>query len=107
MKFYTVRQNNSGGYFINNDDVGEYVVVQANSPKQAENIVEKIIYDHSEYCECCGERWWVNFDNEDGEDFISNSYGEEIDTKTSFYEKDGKAVIYFLDGRKEYIYRDL
>ena len=56
-KFYTISQNNSGGYFIQNDYVDYYVSVQANSAYEAEKLLENIVEDHSDYCDCCGTRW--------------------------------------------------
>ena len=41
--FYTFYQNNSGGYTIENDDVAEFVIIEANSDKEAINKIKKII----------------------------------------------------------------
>jgi len=61
MKWYTVSQNNSGGYFIQNDDVDQYVSVQASTKEEAEEKLEEITSSYSEYCNCCGERWCGRF----------------------------------------------
>ena len=61
-KFYTISQNNSGGYFIENDDVDYYVSVQADSLYEAEKLLEDIVEDYSEYCDCCGLRWTIWLD---------------------------------------------
>jgi len=57
VKFYTYDQNNSGGYFIINNAVCEYLIIEANNVDEADHIMREITYDYSNYCECCGERW--------------------------------------------------
>ena len=58
-KFYTFRQNNSGGFYL--FDARE-VIVEADSLSEAEEIAyrETDVYEglgpHD--CECCGGRWW-------------------------------------------------
>ena len=44
MKYFTVTQNNSGGYFIENETVGAYVIVQAKSANEAIEKLKDIIY---------------------------------------------------------------
>jgi hypothetical protein len=58
LKWWTIRQNNSGGYWITNDDVAMYVLIQAPNKDEAYNIYERVCGPTmDEYCECCGERW--------------------------------------------------
>ena len=59
--FYTVIQNNSGGYFIDNKDVAQVVIVEANTNYEAQRLLEDITKDYGEYCECCGFRWDLDF----------------------------------------------
>lgn len=60
--WYTDRQNNSGGYFSTNDDVGHFVAFEAKSAKDAAARFEPIAEVENEgYCECCGERWYSYF----------------------------------------------
>lgn len=66
LKWFRFDQNNSGGYFIQNDTICEEVFIQA---ENADKAIEKaqILFDqHSEYCECCGERWSYCVDDQDG-----------------------------------------
>jgi len=61
-RFYTFYQNNSGGNFVVNDKLKEYVIIEASSHNEANNIaIEKGIYFdgvHSGFdCGCCGDRW--------------------------------------------------
>lgn len=55
--FYVYRQNNSGGYLIENDYVKSYIIVEANSKRDAQSKMEEIIVGHNDFCTCCGERW--------------------------------------------------
>lgn len=61
---YIFRQNNSGGYFIENKVVSKYVVIQANTKEKAIEILADVTEDYSEYCSCCGERWSIFMDEE-------------------------------------------
>lgn len=96
-KFFTVSQNNSGGYFIENEDVGHYVIIEAENAKQAEEKLAEITEEYLEYCECCGERWFTWWDDEDGK-------GEPmIYTETVAEYRDmcgGNAIVYYYDGTK-------
>lgn len=56
-KFYTVCQNNSGGYFINNEHVAEFLIIEAMDENQFEERLNLITDKYSEYCPCCGVRW--------------------------------------------------
>ena len=42
MSFYTFSQNNSGGDFIIDDDVAEYVIIEADNGDEALNIAENV-----------------------------------------------------------------
>ena len=99
MKFYTINQNNSGGYFIQNAMVDHLVCIQAANPEEAENKLMDITSEYSDYCECCGERWYINLDENDGTDFVSNGYGEDAfkDLNVSPYRQ--YIVIHYADGR--------
>ena len=102
-KFYTISQNNSGGYFIKNDYVDYYVSVQANSIEEAEKLLQEIVEDHSEYCDCCGTRWSVWLDEEDACD-VPTTYGTpltEMKYKDTFCLEEKVAIIYYADGTKE------
>ena len=72
-KFFTFYQNDSGGYFEINDNLAEYVIIEAHSYKEANEKAEKIgIYfdgvDIGIDCECCGDRWTRQWDDDDGTD---------------------------------------
>lgn len=62
--FYTYSQNNSGGYFITNDDVREYLIIEADSVQEANSKMYDITEDYGEYCECCGLRWDILYSSD-------------------------------------------
>lgn len=69
-RFYLFTQNNSGGSFHRDENVDEYVIIQAYSAEHANSIAEDIgIYFHGVYkgrdCECCGDRWYCVNDDYD------------------------------------------
>ena len=102
-KFYTIDQNNSGGYFIKNDYVDFYVSVQADSVEEAEKLLENIVEDYSASCDCCGERWSICLDEEDAYDVPTN-YGvplTEMKGQDIFWLQEKIAIIYYADGTKE------
>ena len=94
--FFTLVQNNSGGYFIINDDVSEFVIIEANNVIEATKRAKEITKDYMEYCFCCGERWDYDFTEDDKYDKPS-IWGNPIN------EKDSGIRIYYLDGRIEKI----
>lgn len=96
--FYTFPQNKSGGRMAEDDKkgIGEYVIIQASSPKEAYDRLEELgegveYFDYS--CSCCGPRWeWP----QDGTKYPKvwggppNEAGEPV-------------FIHYLDGRIERI----
>lgn len=100
--FITFRQNNSGGYYIENDDVAAYVIVEGNNVKEILDKANKIFKDYREYCPCCGERW----QNRKTEYDLTNE--PMIYSCSAYKYKAGwlegkRAVIYKIDGTKEFI----
>ena len=62
-QYYTYYQNNSGGDFDEDEQVCQYVIIQALSPDQADARAESIgIYfngvSEGKDCRCCGDRWY-------------------------------------------------
>lgn len=106
--FYHYRQNNTGGSFDVDDNVHTNVIIEANSADEANDRAETIgIYfdgvTKGMDCDCCGSRWSSQYDDSDGTD-TPTIYGESLDEYQvdSYFVKDGvKAIVYYLDGRKE------
>lgn len=78
LRWWCFDQNNSGGYFITNDTVAEYVFIQARNATEAVAKAEAVFVDHSEYCDCCGERWSYYVGKDDGKQ-TPEIYGTRIE----------------------------
>ncbi|MER2039995.1 MAG: hypothetical protein ABS944_17765 [Solibacillus sp.] len=101
QKYFTAHQNNSGGYFIQNDDVKEVVIIQAENAIIANKLLLQITEEYSEYCSCCGERWDEFWDDSEGTD-VPEIYGTSVyETSESLFRK--SAIIYHANGRKEIV----
>lgn len=100
LKWYELDQNNSGGYFIRNEDVRSTVLIQAISPEDAEARASSIISGYTSYCECCGERWHVWFNESDGKE-VPSLYDTPIEeVQPNWFRED--AVLYYFDGTKRF-----
>lgn len=101
-KFYTLDQNNSGGYYIQNNNVDAFVILEAETLDQFNEIAESILDNYRSYCSCCGQRWsdsWI--DEEDGND-EPMIYDKPIEQfYDNFWCRGTKVIIYYLDGSKK------
>lgn len=91
-------QNNSGGYFIDNDDVSHLICVQAENSEIANTRAEQITEPYDEYCSCCGIRWYIAERDDDGAD-VPSEYGMPLsESEASYYRQ--TAVLHFANGEK-------
>jgi len=102
MKYYTFRQNNSGGSFVTNEEVAHFVIIEAPDARLANSIAQEfgIYFDGcSSYqdCSCCGDRWY-RADESDGYE-TPLLYGSPIEEYKPWW--DEKCIIHYLDRRKE------
>jgi hypothetical protein len=103
-KFYTFRQNNSGGSFRRDDSVNHYVIIEATSAEHANIIAEeKGIYfngvEEGYDCSCCGDRW-ERVEEYDGTDEPA-MYGENINVNLPVTEgTKPNVIIYYMDNSK-------
>ena len=95
-QWFTMIQNNSGGYFLQNEDVMEVVIIEAANAKEASKKADYITAGHSEYCECCGERWCTWFDDDEGTS-VPSIYDRPIVTEEPQYYRTN-IVLHFADG---------
>lgn len=100
-KFYTYNQNNSGGYFVEDEKHGvcETIIIEAENASSAYfklNEIGKNVDGFWDFCNCCGERWWDENDDDEGTE-TPTIYGEKIEgmTKDMFREK---CFIHYFDG---------
>ncbi len=101
MMFYKFRQNNSGGWFVIDDQVAITVFIEANSAEEANQLAQQhgIYFDgvaDGQDCECCGDRW-NGVSEADGSEEI------EIGKYDGMWVKKGSlsAYVYMLDGTKK------
>jgi len=96
-KFFTFRQNNSGGNFVHDEKrgIGYAVCVEARDKKDACHLAEDIgLYfngcDSGIDCSCCGDRWsdWVDGEKTPG------LYGQPIKGSWGI-----PSYVHYLDGR--------
>ena len=92
--FYVYRQNNSGGYLIENDYVKSYIIVETNSKRDAQSKMEEIIVGHNDFCTCCGERWSPENPKE------IDSLGELGHIVRQRIFSDNEYIVYHADGTK-------
>ena len=97
MKWWTTRQVNSGGYYIENQVVKQLVSVQANTKEEAVDKLNSITENFSEYCDCCGDRWEYFYD------LKSSTLPEYMDTSLfdkprDSYDKNKTYVLYLANG---------
>jgi hypothetical protein len=100
-KFYRFHQNNSGGSWIENDNVSMTVHIEANSASEANDIAKtKGIYfdgvSDDIDCGCCGDRWYPA-DEIDGHDKVYTSEYDDMWVRSG----DVYAYVYMLDGTKK------
>jgi hypothetical protein len=99
-KFYTYSQNNSGGYFITNNDYGvsEIVIIEALNAKDAWGRLEDIGDSVSGFwtsCSCCGDRWSSWIEDEDGTE-VPMLYDKKIEeVKKGMFNK--VAFVHYYD----------
>lgn len=97
MPFFAFSQNNSGGSYDQDErsGIGEVVVVEAENANKANSRAEDLGLDFSgRYdCDCCGNRWYRQYENEKGIEF------EDVlswDWRKTVYIHTAKGKIYVL-----------
>lgn len=55
-KFFTYVQNSVGGNYDVDNNVAQYVIIEADTEGNADKKLDSII-GYNDYCECCGYRW--------------------------------------------------
>ena len=87
-KFYFEKQNNSRGYYIQDNMVDVYVIVEGINRLDAKNRFDEIVEGRCEYCECCGPRWRCVMEDE----------YEDVETLLKEKGIESNYIIHFLDG---------
>ncbi len=91
--FFTYQQNNSGGYYEIDDTVAQVVIIEADSPEEANERASDIGIFSYWSCECCGERFSSKSDLASGCESVEEAF------KEADWMRDDKQVrIYYKDG---------
>lgn len=89
--FIVTDQNNSGGYYIKNNEVNEIVIVEGYDKNHCLSRLDDYLEYNSNYCECCGERWW-------GHKVVDSKHEGYLSNLTELKEyENGNCIIHFLD----------
>jgi hypothetical protein len=102
--FYTYNQNNSYGYFQTDDKVSEIVIIEAESPDEANEKAEKIgiYFGGGGDCPCCGNRWHEAYEGTQ----YPEVYGTLV-ADSQFFEDvciaRKRIIIYYASGTKSII----
>jgi hypothetical protein len=97
--FFTFRQNNSGGVFTSQFHT---IIVEADSADEANERAEEhtfVSFDgvsKGRDCECCGDRWGRQWDDE-GDD-VPSIWGKAVELDTTVPKKKRDTMICFRDG---------
>lgn len=111
--FFTYRKNNSYGVFDLDDNVKHYVIIEADSAKEADEKAESVglYFDGVEKgrdCPCCGDRWRKADDPDFG---IEGTKEPEIwgQSVLKFFKERGEslwkeeAIVYYKSGKVKVI----
>lgn len=106
MPFYTYDQNNSGGYMARDENLGDYVIIEAEDAEFADFRATRvgIYFDSDKDCSCCGSRWssakpW--YEPEDPGTKEPVIYSKPAKEFSESWDEKAVCVIHYLDGRKE------
>ena len=109
--FYTYRQNNSGSSFKITKKIKHYVIIEADSAKEANEKAEHIgiYFDGVEKgidCPCCGDRWHRALARDGTK--TPQIYGEDVLSYLVFRKQlfwglstKEKVIVYYKDGKVE------
>jgi hypothetical protein len=98
LKWFRFGQNNSGGSFVEDENVCEEVFIEAENAEKAIAKAETFC-DNSDSCECCGDRWSFWVDDSDGYD-VPTIYGKSIYVEEAGWFRQ-RAKLHYADGRVE------
>lgn len=104
--FFAFHQNNSGGSFQCDDEVTEFVIIEAKNADHANSTAEfiGIYFDGCEQgidCSCCGDRWYRTSDYQGTDQpLIYDKHPYEY--KSMFIGKGYEyCYVYYLDGIRD------
>ncbi|MGT2755391.1 DUF7296 family protein [Streptococcus ovis] len=95
--FYVFMQNNSGGYFVTDENIASEIVIEATDGNQAAKRLIEIVGqkpEYTEFCPCCGSRWSPEYPD------VYTRYWVTDEQKQEFEEESNgrQAIFYPLEG---------
>lgn len=102
LKWYHFSQNNSGGYFVEDENVCEDVLIQRYCAKDAIDFAESIM-NNEDSCPCCGDRWSFSVREEEGTTEPTIYRKSVYSTDCSMFRS--RAILHYYDGRTEAVER--
>ena len=113
-KFFTYHQNNSGGSFEIDNHVALFVIIEADTWQEADEIaIEKGLYfdgcQKGVDCSCCGDRWysaeWGGTPTDKPSIYGKDPYNYATDSDRIKWEEHGQPYdhIYYKYGNKKTI----
>jgi hypothetical protein len=118
LMWFEFRQNNSGGAFVVDESVAQYVYIQAPTADAANERAKNvgIYFDGTGDCPCCGNRWYETDDESDAvsdideitayrwpDRYVSWTRSTEVPQASLARTRDiDRAVFYFADGSVMY-----
>jgi hypothetical protein len=100
--FYVFSQNNSGGYFVKDENVAPEIIIEATEEVLAMARLDEILSQKPEYtnfCPCCGRRWYPEHSDVYLRYWVSDEQYEEFEAERDGYE----AMFYPLEGEHRLI----
>ena len=100
--FYAFDQNNSGGYYVIDENVTHEIIIEATKKSEAVERLEEILSQkpkYTEYCSCCGKRWYPEYPEVYTRYEVSNERYEDFEYERNGYE----AIFYPLEGEPRHI----
>lgn len=108
MPYFHFTQNNSGGWFDLTDELTHHVIIEANTPEQANDILVSLggYFDGCHFgvdCDCCGDRWYPLWPDDRGNN-MPMIYNQPVSTRVagSHLPAGRNAVVHHMDGRVEW-----
>lgn len=106
--FYEFHQNNSGGDFVQDENLDAYVIVEATSAEDANERAWHlgVYFDGCHIgvdCPCCGDRWYPVDENDASAE--PSIYGEPILLSLKGFRTD--CVVHYLDGKRVRVSREV
>lgn len=100
--FFTFKQNKSYGRFDVGDNIGEQVIIEAESACEANSRAMSIgMYFNGVRggidCPCCGDRWRAQYSDSDGT--VEPEIDGEAVVATTDITSDSTGFIHYADGR--------